>query len=406
MIETSASTIAADIVIVGSGMVGGALAWSLAGIGLQVVVVERGTLGQTASAAGERSTALSWGSQQLLQTIGLWAELAANAAPIKRIHVSQQGHLGSMRMRAEDHNIDALGYVVRNAELLRCLEQALPKASNLTVLSQTQLHAVSQHNDELRLSLAGGQKIKAKLLVVADGGDSSTRELAGIDTTEVDYEQHAIVATLTHKEAPQQMAWERFTANGPLALLPLGGDRLSLVYTLPNEHVDQVMSLSDDAFIQRVQADIGRRPGRIVSASRRQVFPLRRVSVGESWQGRVVLLGNAARSLHPVAGQGFNLALRDAMTLAEQLQGLAVGQDAGSAFMRKQFLSRRSADQRQTTGLTDGLARGFRGHSGLLGHIRSAGLIATDRLPLLRQGFARRSMGLAHRIPKVAAPPL
>lgn len=393
-----------DVVIVGGGMVGGVLAWSLADSGLQVALVERGTLEDAAAAAGERSVALSWGSRQLLDAVGLWDELAADAEAIRRIHVSQQGHLGAVRLRAEDHKIDALGYVLRNAQVSQCLAQRLPNLPNLHVFAPAQVQSLNQNDLSAELSLHSGQQLRAKLVVVADGSDSTTRELAGLEAQIEDYEQQAVVATLTTTGAPANMAWERFTPNGPLALLPIGENQLSLVYTLPNDRRDEVMSLDDQAFIESVQSSIGQRPGRFVATSRRQCFPLRRVSVTPSWQGRVVLLGNAARTLHPVAGQGFNLALRDAMTLAEQLQGLAVGQDAGANFMREQYLNRRQADQRETIGLTDILAKAFRGHSSIFGHLRGAGLIATDRLPLLKKGFARRSMGLAHRVPKVTAP--
>lgn len=399
------SIVDCDVAIVGGGMVGGVLAWSLAGSGLQVSLVERATLQDAAARAGERSTAISWGSRQLLDAIALWADLSTGASDITRIHVSQQGHLGSVRMCAEDHHIEALGYVVRNAALLRSLSQRLPSVGNLNIQSPAQMSSFSQCGKEARLVLDNGQTLRTKLVVVVDGSESSTRRMVGINTETEDYEQHAIVATLTSVDVPAGMAWERFTADGPMALLPLGEGQLSLVYTLPSEKLEEVLALSDDAFIQQVQAGIGRRVGRIVGTSVRQAFPLRRVSVESSWQRRVVLLGNAARTLHPVAGQGFNLALRDAMTLAEQLQGLAIGQDPGADFMSEQFLRRRRADQRETIALTDVLARTFKGHSSMLGHLRGAGLIATDRLPLLRQGFARRSMGLAHRLPKVVAPP-
>jgi len=380
------------------------LAWSLAGTGLQVTLVERGVLQDASAHAGERSVALSWGSKQLLDALGVWSGLAANAKPIRDIHVSQQGHLGAVRMHARDHQIDALGYVVRNADVLRLLVECLPDVPNVHIVAPAQVEAVEQTSEAATLRLSNGQRCRAKLVVVADGSDSNTRELVGQTAETEHYDQHAIVASLQVQGAPEAKAWERFTANGPMALLPLGQGCLSLVYTVPSDRQQELMALDDTAFIERVQASIGRRAGRIISASRRQCFPLQRVSVTSSWQGRTVLLGNAARTLHPVAGQGFNLALRDAMTLAELLQGLAIGQDAGASFVREQYLSRRQADQRETLGLTDALARGFRGESSLLGHLRGAGLIATDRLPLLKRGFARRSMGLAHRTPKVSAP--
>lgn len=393
-----------DVVIVGGGMVGGVLAWALAGCGLQVGLVERGLLADAPAAAGQRSTALSWGSRVLLEAVGLWQNLAADAEPIKTIHVSQQGHLGTVRLKAEQHQIDALGYVVRNASVSTALAEKLPSMTNLTLYAPTHVHTMEQHDYGVELGLASGQVLNSKLVIVADGSDSATRELAQLDVTTEDYEQHAIVATLTSRGAPAHKAWERFTPQGPLALLPLGENQLSLVYTVPSDHLTDTMSLDDDAFIAQVQSCIGQRPGRILSTSPRQCFALRRIAVGSSWQGRVALLGNAARTLHPVAGQGFNLALRDAMTLAELLQNLALGQDSGADFVREQYLSKRAADQRETLTLTDSLARLFKGQSSILGHLRGAGLLATDRLPTLRQNFARRSMGLAHRTPKVATP--
>lgn len=404
MTNANTTQLETDIAIVGGGMVGGVLAWSLAASGLQVALVDRATLADAATRAGERSTALSWGSRQLLDSVGLWADIAADAAAIKRIHVSQQGHLGAVRMAASDHHIDALGYVVRNTRVSACLAKRLPNVDNLKLLTPTQVVSIEQSQRGVQLQLDTGQVLRTKLLVIADGGDSKTRAMAGLSAEVDDYEQHAVVATLSSKNTPADMAWERFTANGPMALLPIGPDLLSLVYTVPSDRLDELLALDDKAFLAKVQAGIGQRPGRLVATSKRQAFPLQRVSVNPSWQGRVVLLGNAARTLHPVAGQGFNLALRDAMTLAELLQGLALNQDAGADFIREQYLAHRKADQRETTALTDVLARTFKGQSSLLGHLRSAGLIATDRLPALRQGFARRSMGLAHRVPKVTEP--
>lgn len=390
-----------DVVIVGAGMVGGVLACSLANTGLRVALVEQRALGDAVHAAGERSTALSWGSRQLLDAVGLWADLEGDAAPIERVHVSQQGHLGSVRLAAREHSIDALGYVIKNSRLLAALARGIPQIDNLQLLAPRSVTSVVPSAHAVALVLDNGQRLNTKLLVVADGSASLTCELADLNAKVDDYEQQAVIATLTMDAAPERTAWERFTADGPLALLPLGENSLSLVYTVPQARGNSVMALDDQAFMASIQRSMGRRIGRIDATSARQMFALQRTALSPSWQGRVAVLGNAARTLHPVAGQGFNLALRDTLALAEQLQGLALGQDSGADFVREQFLAGRSADQRETMGLTDALARGFRGHSRLLGHLRGAALIATDRLPLLRRGFARRSMGLAHRIPKV-----
>jgi len=392
-------------------MVGGVLAWALAGSGLQVLLVDRNTLAETASTAGERSTALSWGSCQLLESLGLWEQLAPSASPIEHIHVSQKGHLGTVRMTAMEHQLDALGYVLPNVALLECLAQKLPNTPNISLATPAQIESLCESEDSVQVTLDDGSQISAGLLVVAEGSNSSTRSLAGIDAKYSSYEQHAIVATLVAQNAPAATAWERFTADGPLALLPLppaqdiDGQRLSLVLTVPEDALEAVLDLDDSAFLAHIQTAIGHRAGQMISVGCRQAFPLWQVQAAPSWEGRVLNVGNAARTLHPVAGQGFNLALRDIMTAAELLHNLAPGQDAGADYLRSDYLRLRQGDQRFTSGLTDTLARVFRGKNSLLGHLRGAGLIATDRLPVLKHAFARRSMGLSQRMPTIAAAP-
>ena len=428
---SSAAEADCDVLISGGGMVGGCLAVALARCGHHVAVVEaqarlRGQA-QSVDSPGnydDRASALSWGSRLLLEQLGLWPEIAAAAAPIEHIHVSQRGHFGATRLHAEEEGTAALGYVLENRVLGAALAPRLTTDPAIELLAPARIIGFEPVDGGVvaRVSLAGqdsGQvggeqcSIRARLLIAAEGTRSPLRELGGFELRETPYGQSAVIANMDVERDLAGWAFERFTDSGPLALLPLhaagdggaglGGDgrRCSLVWTLRDADVDGVLALDDDEFLRRLQARFGWRLGRLLHVGRRSAFPLGLVEALPQYRGRLLLLGNAARTLHPAAGQGFNLALRDLCALAELLgeaRANDAGSDPGDAALLAEFAARRHADQRAVVRMTDGLVKLFSSRCRPLGQLRGAGLLACDLLPTLRHALARQSMGLHTRL--------
>lgn len=363
-----------DIVIVGAGPVGMALALALAGSPYRIRLVDRQRL--AAQQDDPRALALSYGARQLLERIGAWPGRAAT--PIETIHVSQRGGFGRTLIDRRDYGLDALGYVVRYRDLAAALAARLPAGS---VLEETEVVGLAPGSDGNRLSLRQGsasRRIETGLVVHAQGtpGDNP-------DVRVSDYRQHAVIAEVRPQPAHQRRAWERFTADGPLALLPLGGD-YSVVFTLPPDKADQVMALDDAGFLAALQAQFGGRM-RFTAAGPRRRFPLALRLRRQLVEGREVWIGNTAQTLHPVSGQGFNLGLRDAWQLAEFL--LAGAPDAATL---RAYARARRLDRRGGALFTDSIVRTFSTDSGPLKLARGLGLLALDLFPPARAFVARR----------------
>lgn len=388
--------------MVGGGLVGASLVHALSATALRMVWIDRRAL--SSSVEDPRSTALALASQRLLDALGLWDEIADDTCAIRSVHVSQQHHFGSVLLTAEDMAVPALGYVAPNRALAAAFGDRIAGADRVTVMSPDTVRAFTQSEDGTRLELDSGETVYSRLVVAADGAQSALREAAGIGLKrDIRFDQHAVVTEVTGRGWPAGRAWERFCNFGPLALLPLDADTLSVVYTVPDTQLDGVLSASDDAFLADIQARAGF-VGRFEAVSQRAHFPLVSVEAEASWRQRLVLLGNAVRTLHPVAGQGFNLALRDALTLAELLGEFAPGQDPAAEHIARRYQGLRRVDQVATRAGTEAFARLFRGDSTLLGHLRGAGLVLTDRAAPLRRRLARQFMGLAGRLPRVPDP--
>ena len=364
------------IAIVGGGPAGMALALALAlarqGGRAQIFEArERGAV-----RVDPRILALSHGSRQILEWLGVWRQIAAT--PITAIHVSQQGGFGRTRLLASEQGLPALGYVATAASLGAALDDALATAA-IPVRAQTRVDHVTGGSEAVRLFTAAGEA-QARLVVYAEG-------MIEMDTDAVsrDYGQSAVICSVKTTAAHGNVAYERFTAQGPLALLPFGTE-LAVVYTCPHEAAAEIAASDDASFVARLQAHFGTRLT-FSSASPRQVFPLalryRKSPIGE----RSVWLGNAAQTLHPVAGQGFNLALRDVWELA---RCLIDAEDPGDAGRLKRYAAARRIDRMAAIGFTDTLIRLFGSDLPLLGLSRGLGLVALDLLPPLRAFVARR----------------
>jgi 2-octaprenyl-6-methoxyphenol hydroxylase len=398
-----------DIVIVGAGMVGASAAIGLKQLGLRVLLLDAFAFSEAVPAYtpsyDERSTALSWGTKEILEVLSVWQEVGQKACPISEVHVSEKHRFATARIHAQDYQQDALGYVVPNQWLGRCLlsrVQALDvpliagvKVTHIEVGSPLQLTLQSTSDaDELR-------KLKTRLLIIADGSESETARLLGIEYHVEAYQQHAIIANVTTELANQGRAFERFTATGPLAFLPLTEHECAIVWTQPQEDVDAHMAMSDEAFCRALEDSFGERLGRIEHCGQRANYPLKLIQAKEHCRAGVLLLGNAAHGLHPVAGQGFNLAIRG---VAACVDNIAHCLSSGKAFEHldnlHQLCQKRQLDQSKTIVFSDQLVKIFGHPSRMLGVLRELGLVGLDNTPFLKSLFAARAMGLAE--PKAA----
>ena len=344
-----------------------------------------------------RSTALSQGSARLLAQLGIWERLAERVEPIAQIHVSDQGQPGITRLSARDEGVPALGEVVENTWWGEVLLLALD-TSVVQWLAPMQVVAADARAEGYELTLrgeGGEQKLSADLLVVADGGRSALLDNLNVHRQQRRYGQTAIIANITSSKGHQGVAYERFTPSGPLALLPLSDQRSALVWTLPEEEADAVMALPDNAFLQQLQQAFGYRLGGLVRVGERHAYPLSLIEAAEQVRSHLVVLGNAAHSLHPIAGQGFNLSLRDTMALAEHLLAAAAGgQHPGELALLQAYWQQQQRDQQLTVAFSDRLTRLFSNRQPVLTAGRNLGLLGLDLVPPFKHMLARQAMGL------------
>ncbi|MCG7905501.1 MAG: 2-octaprenyl-6-methoxyphenyl hydroxylase [Candidatus Thiodiazotropha taylori] len=395
-----------DILIVGGGMVGASLAHALSGHGYKIGVIEAWPLSSSSQPSyDDRVIALSWGSRLILQAMGVWHGIEAVAQPILDIHISDRGHFGFTRLNHHQEGVDALGYVVTAKSLGNALLRELDQRQDVELICPAQLKsfAVSDNGVEARIEQDGHEKrINARLLVAADGGDSLVRRFLSIPLKEKGYGQTAIIANLSCDRDHRSVAYERFTDTGPLALLPMTDERLSMVWTAEDHQVAELMGLSDQAFLDRLQDRFGYRLGRLERLGKRVAYPLRLRQAAEQVRPRIALIGNAAHAIHPVTGQGFNLGLRDVAGLADLLVEAAQhGRDPGDLELLNEYRQWRERDQNRVAAITDSLARLFANPFGPLRLMRNLGLVGLDLMPGLKHQVARQFMGLNGRLSKL-----
>ncbi|MGE5153777.1 MAG: 2-octaprenyl-6-methoxyphenyl hydroxylase [Bdellovibrio bacteriovorus] len=396
-----------DLVIVGGGLIGGSLACALSGLGLKIALVEAVAAELRAQPSyDERVIALSWGSRRILEAIGLWGAVAADASPILQVHISDRGHFGFAHLDRAELGVEALGYVVPARALGLAIRGALTASTDVDVLCPARLVGRRAGAEGVDLELQtqeGPRALATRLLVAADGGESATRKALGVPVEERPYGHDAIITTLTPERPRPGVAFERFTETGPLALLPMTQGRYSLVWTCREGETPEILGLSDRDFLARLQSRFGHRLGRLSKPAARRAYPLKLLLTRETVGPRSVLIGNAAHTLHPVAGQGLNLGLRDVAALAEVLADRAdQGGDPGSEAVLRDYTAWRGRDQQQVAWLTDGLARLFVNPWLPLRLARGAGLLGLDLMGPARRALARRLMGVGGRMPRLA----
>jgi len=394
----------AQLAIIGGGLVGASLALALqAGAkarGWSIVLIEPFAPGDTYQPSYDaRSTALSYGTQQIYQRLGIWPKVAERAEAIRHIHVSDRGRFAAARLSAEEEGVPALGYVAENAWLGHCLWQALdPEVVSWRCPAEVvamQAVDLEEGRSGYRLTLNDDTLLDCDLAVLADGGRSRLREQLGITVKTTNYEQNALIANVSISQPHGGQAFERFTDEGPMALLPLSDNRSALVWTRPGDDAQRLLALDDRAFLAELQTTFGYRLGALRKVGARHVYPLALVEAQEQVRPHLVILGNAAHSLHPIAGQGYNLALRDVQALAEVL--LAGPSIPGDFASLQQYYNRQQLDQSLTVGFSDRVTRLFSTAEPLLATGRNLGLLGLDMLPPAKRWFARQAMGIGTR---------
>jgi len=399
-----------DIVIAGGGMIGTSLALALAPLGLRVAVVEAIARKEAAQPSfDDRSTALSRSTQRMFEAMGLWPDIVAAATPISAIHVSDQGRFGFSHIDAEEQGVEALGYVVINRVLGGVLQEALDKLDGVDVLCPARIVDIELAPD---LATAGVEdedgkrnELTSNLLVASDGANSAVREMMGVTAQKSPYGQRAVIGNLLPEKDIDNTAYERFTKQGPLAVLPVADGRAGFVWTVSDEDAERVMALDDDHFLAELQQEFGYRLGAFSRVGKRASYPLILSKALRLTATRSVLVGNSAHGLHPVSAQGFNLGMRDVAAIVDCIADAKTSSDnfdPGTTSLLDQYASWRRTDQQKLVRFTDSIVKLFGTERRPLRVLRNIGMLGFDLVPGVRSVFAKHTMGLAGRLPRLS----
>ena len=394
-----------DLIIAGGGMTGLALACTVAGANVPVLLIEQRPLPDTTALAFDgRVTAIARGSRHLLEGIGIWPHLAEEAQPILDIEVGERHSPLTVHYDHRAVGGEPLGHIVENRVIRRALLRRLAELSTgaLEVAAPERWGRIERRTDLVDIALASGQRVRARLLAAADGRGSPLRDLVGIGVTRWNYRQTGIVATVAHAEPHRGRAFERFFATGPLAMLPMLGNRSSIVWAADDRLARELIALGDQDFIGELADRFGDRYGALELAGPRWHYPLAMAQARRYTDRRLVLVGDAARTIHPIAGQGWNLALRDVAALAELVvDARRLGLDPGGSYVLQRYERWRRFDSLALIGVTDGLNRLFANDLLPLRLARELGLGAVERIPPLKRFFMRHAMGLLGDLPRL-----
>jgi 2-octaprenyl-6-methoxyphenol hydroxylase len=397
-----------DLAIAGGGLVGASLALALAPLGIRIALLEGVAPGGVEHPSfDERTTAIANGTVRVFRCLDVWRHMEREATPIRRIHVSEQGRFGAARIEAAEQGLEALGYVLPNRVMGAALWEGLRDCNGVEVIAPARVTGSELDGDRrvLRFERDGAaQAIAARLVVAADGARSLVRSQAGIDAEHWPYGQTAIIATVTTQRFHDYVAYERFTPEGPVAVLPLVEGRCGIVWIRRPAEAARLLELPDADFLAELQRAFGLRLGRLLQVGARHSYELGLARSASHVAARLAVVGNAAQSMHPIAGQGFNLGLRDAACLAEVIADarLAGRTNCGAAETLAAYAAWRSEDQGRIVAFTDGLVRLFGSPLGVVRSLRGAGLLAFDAFPPAKSAMARLSVGAAGRVPRLA----
>jgi 2-octaprenyl-6-methoxyphenol hydroxylase len=399
-----------DVVISGGGLSGCLMALSLAdlhhadGTPLSIAIVEASPILKNHNLTfDDRVLALSHGSADYLEKVGAWQGLKNDVQAIETIHISDREHYGKARIYAKEYDVSALGYVIGMAlvgkSLLTVLANKNKIFNNVSWFAPDNITSVNWQEESVNIMLSSGQSLFANLLIGCDGANSICRKLANIKMTETCYGQSALITNVATVNAHNNIAYERFTDTGPIAMLPLstikeGEHRCSLVWTLTPELADEMLSLNDDEFKQTLESNFGSWLGGITQVGKRHVYPLKLVQAQEQVYHRTVLLGNAAHTIHPIAGQGFNLGLRDVQQLTAVIKmALDQQQDIGLFSLLSAYAQQREKDHQQVISLTDSLVTLFSNQLAPMVAGRNIGLKMLNYLSPIKADLVKKTMG-------------
>ncbi|HJR75179.1 MAG TPA: 2-octaprenyl-6-methoxyphenyl hydroxylase [Luteimonas sp.] len=397
-----------DVIIVGGGLVGASLAIALDRLGLDTALVEATPVGVMPAVFDERNLSFAAATVRALSALGVMQKLAAPTGPIRRIQVSRRGDFGRVRLQAADYGRDEFGQVVVASDFGKALESRLDELRRFTRYRPARFLGIEAETESGRgIRIAEGdteRTVEAKLLVAADGTRSGLRAALGIGHEERDYAQTLFVARLRAERAPDGTAYERFGDDGPTALLPRGDGHFGVVHAVAREQADAVAALDDAAWLERLQDALGWRTGKLLAIGPRSVYPAIGVVADKTTAARAVLVGNAAQTLHPIGAQGFNLGLRDALTLAELIEARIArdgAADPGAADLLNAYAARRREDRERTLAFSDGLARLTANPAPWLRPLRSLGLLALDKVPSAQGFLVGGAMGFRGDVPEL-----
>lgn len=382
-----------DAIIVGGGPVGLMLSIGLAEQGRKVLLVER-SLPEFSPSFDGRVLALTYASKRFLEQLNIWQKLEPHTTSIEHVHVSQKGYMGLTHLHAKEMNVPALGYSVTASDLGNVLWSNAEAHKSIRVLTESELVSYEQQDDKMLVQLQVQDTLftfQSLLLVGSDGTQSKVRELMGVELQEKSYDAFGVIAKIETELNPQGWSFERFTKEGPVALLPMTENFHKAVMVLPSKKMDWVKSLNDKEFIQAFSEKMGERLGRFLSVSERVIYPLKETYALEMAKGRTVLMGNAAHTQHPVAAQGLNLGIADIQVFLEVVQE---NSDIGEPSGLQVYQIKQQPHHEKIMGLTDGLIHIFQNASPVIGHMRGIGLMVMEAAPALRQRFTRMGMGI------------
>lgn len=398
-----------DVIIVGGGLVGASLACALAPLDMRIALIEAVPFRAASQPSyDDRTLALSASSCSILEAMGLWPELQANATAIREIHVRELDRPGHVVLSPSELGLDRFGHVVEARAFGEVMARILPAASCLELYCPAAVTTIDVEEKRVGVAFSdegGAGSLEGRLLVGADGAQSFVRDALGIEAERHEYGQTAVICNVTPEQDHRGRAYECFTRTGPFAIMPHVNGRCGLIWCDETARAQELMELGDDQFLRLAQARFGDHLGRFLKIGRRSSYPLRLVRAVEDVRPRAVILGNAAHAIHPIGAQGFNLGLRDVAVLAEVLADAvrrSAGADIGSLDVLRRYSSWRAPDHQGTIAYSDGLARIFSNPTRIASLARTVGLLAHAFVPPLRRQLAVRAMGFRGRIPRMA----
>ncbi len=392
----------ADVIIVGGGMVGLALACALRHTGLQIVVIERGEPQVRYSLGRDcRVSAIVRGNVRILEGLGVWKYLQEDASPMRQMRVWDHQEAGGIRFDCSEIEEDALGYLVENSCTQQAMHRAILESDNVEFCCPAEIAELQWQREQVTVKLTDGRTLNTPLLVGADGVRSWVREQAGIGVWQRDYKQKGIVATVRPQQSHRGQAFQRFLPTGPLAMLPMTDDLCSIVWSAENSEAERLMRMEDDAFLQALNLTFGPMLGRVVEAGERAAFPLKGQLARHVVRERVALIGDAAHCIHPLAGLGVNLGIRDAMVLAQEIaDARRFDEDWGALSVLDRYMKQRLPDVLSIMASMEGFHQIFTGRLPGLKELRGLGMRLAGNSGAIKQILMRNSTGLSLPVPK------